>query len=207
MADRRPTSRSRKTTLFALATAAVIGGSAVYLWQSPAWAQHMKHGMQGQHGHMHGADGTGHDEVNMPGLRGDNATPEESAELAVMFRNFETLSREVENLPNGIRTVTRSSDEHVMEALVNHVVGMIDRVGQLDDPQIMIQSPTLDIFFVRGERILSDVEITEDGIVVVQTSDDPEVVEALHVHAAEVSAMAERGMDAVHEMMMRRAGN
>lgn len=35
--------------------------------------------------HMHGADGTGHDEVNMPGLRGLDATPEESAELAVMF--------------------------------------------------------------------------------------------------------------------------
>jgi hypothetical protein len=27
----------------------------------------------------------------------------------------------------------------------------------------------------------------------------------LHTHAAEVSAMAERGMQAVHEMMMQRA--
>lgn len=165
------------------------------------------HGRGGGHGHMHGADGTGHDEVNMPGLRGENATPEESAELAIMFRAFQTITRDVENLPNGIRTVTRSSDPAVMDALVSHVVGMIDRVGQKDDPGIFIQSPTLDIFFARGERILSDVEVTEAGVVVIQTSEDPEVVEAMQVHAAEVTDMADRGMQAVHEMMMRRAGN
>jgi hypothetical protein len=95
----------------------------------------------------------------------------------------------------------------VMDALVSHTVGMIDRVGQKDDPQIMIQSPTLDIFFARGEGILSEVEVTEDGIVVIQTSDDPALVEALYVHADEVTAMVERGMHAVHEMMMKRAGN
>lgn len=177
---------------------ALVGGTA-------AMAQ-----MQGQgsgHGHMHGADGTGHDMVNMPGLRGENATPKESAELAILFRNFRTLSREVENLPNGIRTVTRSSDPAVMEALVSHAVGMIDRVGQQDDPKIFIQSPTLDMFFARGDRILSDVEVTEEGLVVIQTSDDPELVDAMQVHAAEVTAMADRGMQAVHEMMMQRAGN
>lgn len=169
-----------------------------------AWAQMHGGGHGVTHGHMHGADGSGHDEVNMPGLRGENATPEESAELAVLFRNFETLSREVENLPNGIRTVTWSSDPAVMEALVSHVVGMIDRVGRKDDPKIFIQSPTLDLFFERSETIVSDVEVTEDGIVVVQTSHDPDVIAAMQLHAAEVTAMADRGMQAVHEMMMRR---
>jgi hypothetical protein len=71
----------------------------------------------------------------------------------------------------------------------------------------MIQSPTLDIFFDRGPAIQSRIDVTDEGIVVVQTSDDPEVVEALHTHAAEVSAMADRGMQAVHEMMMQRAAN
>ncbi|MDA7429304.1 hypothetical protein PGB28_12605 [Primorskyibacter aestuariivivens] len=190
---------------FARRTVAVIGVVLTLGGGYAAFAQ--MHGHGGGHGHMHGDDGTGHDEVNMPGLRGENATPEESAELAVLFRNFQTLSREVENLPNGIRTVTRSSDPAVMEALVSHAVGMIDRVGQKDDPRIFIQSPTLDIFFARGERILSDVEVTDEGLVVIQTSDDPDVVEAMQVHAAEVTDMAERGMQAVHEMMMQRAGN
>lgn len=168
---------------------------------APALAQ--MHG----HGHMHGADGTGHDMVNMPGLQGENATAEESAELALMFQRFQTLSRKVENLPNGIRTVTHSSDPQVMDALVSHTVGMIDRVGQMNDPKIFIQSPTLDIFFARGDRIQSEVDVTDEGVIVVQTSDDPEVVAALHTHAAEVTAMVEQGMHAVHQMMMQRPSN
>jgi hypothetical protein len=168
---------------------------------SPAVAQ--MHG----HGHMHGADGTGHNMATMPGLRGENATAEESAELALMFRRFQTMTREVENLPNGIRTVTRSSDPEVMDALVSHAVGMIDRVGQMDDPKIFIQSPTLDLFFLRGDRILSEIDVTEEGLVVVQTSDDPELIAAMHTHAAEVTAMVEQGMHAVHMMMQQRAGN
>ena len=161
----------------------------------------------GMHARHHGADGTGHDEVNMPGLKGENASARESEELAIMFRNFETLSREVTELPNGIRTVTKSSDEAVMAALASHVSGMIGRVENKDDPKIFIQSPTLDIFFARGDKIHSEIDVNDEGIVVVQTSDDPEVVAAMHTHAAEVSAMAERGMQAVHEMMMKRAGN
>ena len=162
----------------------------------------MKHGMHG-----HGSDGTGHDEMNMPGLRGLNATSTESAELATMFRNFDTITRDVTNLPNGIRTITNSSDEYVMEALVSHVIGMIDRVENGDDPKIMIQSPTLDIFFSRGDAITTEIDVTDEGIIVIQTSDDPDLVDALQIHAAEVTDMADRGMHAVHEMMMKRAGN
>lgn len=181
--------------------------SAVALFvagQSIAVAQMSGHG-GGMH--RHGAGGMmQHDMTNMPGLRGLDATPEESAELAVMFNNFHLIDRTVENLPNGIRTVTNSTDEDVMAALVSHVVGMIDRVEDGRDPQIFIQSPTLDIFFLRGDRIATQIDVTDEGIVVVQTSDDPELVEALQVHAAEVTDMAERGMEAVHDAMMRRGG-
>ena len=171
----------------------------------PASAQTAGHGHgAGMH---HGADGTGHDVVNMPGLRGLDATPEESAELAVMFRAFQQIERSVTNLPNGIRTVTFSENPDVMDVLVSHVAGMITRVEEGRDPQIFIQSPTLDIFFVRGDRILSEVDVTDEGVIVIQTSEDPEVVAALHTHAAEVTAMVEQGMHAVHQMMMRRVAN
>lgn len=184
---------SKGIIIGAVVLAGAVGAGGMYVAMSGGYnpIDHHRGGMMGQH-----------DEVNMPGLRGENATPEESAELAVMFRNFETITREVENLPNGIRTVTRSSDPAVMDALVSHVVGMIDRVDQLDDPKIRIQSPTLDIFFQRGTGITSDIDVTDDGIVVVQTSEDPEVVDALQIHAAEVTDMADRGMQAVHEKMM-----
>ena len=155
----------------------------------------------------HSANGMGHDMKNMPGLRGANASQTESDELAVMFENFDTITREVTNLPNGIRTVTRSSDEDVMAVLVSHIVGMVDRVRRSDDPQIFIQSPTLDILFANGAEMQSQIEVTEEGIVVVRTSTDPDVVAALHIHAAEVSDMADRGMQAVHDAMAQRADN
>lgn len=181
--------------------AAVIGGSAFVMTAGGHRAHDALHEM-----HMRGG-GMGHDEANMPGLRGANATEAETEELAVMFRGFASMTREVTNLPNGIRTLTSSSDPAVMERLVSHVVGMIGRVDAGDDPEIVIQSPTLDIFFVRGDAITSEIDVTDEGILVTQTSDDDELVEALQLHAGEVSAMAERGMDAVHEMMATHAGN
>lgn len=162
---------------------------------------------QGMGMHRHGADGTGHDMTNMPGLRGLDATPEESAELARMFQNFQDISRTVTNLPDGIRTATRSDDPDLMATLLSHVMGMIMRVEEGRDPKVFIQSPTLDIIFERADSILTAIDITEEGVIVTQTSTDPEVVAALQTHAAEVSAMVDRGMDAVHDMMMARARN
>jgi len=163
-------------------------------------AMHAKmHGTDGAHG-MHAE----HDMTNMPGLKGRDATAEESEELAVMFRRFQEITRTVENLPNGIRTVTFAEDEELMGIVTSHVIGMIDRVDMGRDPEVIIQSPTLDILFERRASIVTEMDVTEDGIIVIQTSDDPEVVAALHTHAAEVSAMVERGMEAAHEMMAAR---
>lgn len=189
------TARDRNPVLATAVLGLMLGAVA---FATPMAAQNM-------HGHAqgHGHGGMMHDGATMPGLRGENATPEESAELAILFRNFDTITREVENLPNGIRTITRSSDQAVMDALVSHTVGMIDRVAQKNDPKIFIQSPTLEAFFLHGDEILSNVEMSDDGVIVVQTSENPALVEALQVHAAEVTAMADRGMAAVHEMMMQ----
>lgn len=191
--------------------AKIVMGFAAIILAGAVGARGMHYVMSGGYNSMdhhrsgmgHNGSGMGqHDEVNMPGLRGENATPEESAELVVIFRNFETITREVQNLRNGIRTVTRSSDPAVMDALVSHSVGMIDRVGRLDNPKIRIQSATLDAFFLHGEGIVSEVSVQDEGLVVIQTSDNPEMVKALQTHAAEVTDMANRGMQAVHEMMM-----
>jgi hypothetical protein len=198
-----------------LAKFAIVGALAVAAIASvPAIAQMMRgNGHGAMHAQMHGPnnghDGMrgggamgGHDEMTMPGLRGENVTGEESDEMALLFRQFQTLTRTVENLPDGIRSVTSSSDPAVMDALVSHVTVMIGRVEAGDDPQVFIQSPTLDIFFERRAALRTEIEVTDAGIVVTQTSDDPELVQALHTHAAEVSDMAARGMEAVHERMM-----
>lgn len=80
--------------------------------------------------HGHGADGTGHDAATMPGLRGPDAAPRESAGTRVLFDRFTDLTRSVETLPGGIRTVTILPNPMVMDALVSHVTGMIARVEE-----------------------------------------------------------------------------
>lgn len=184
---------TRRTTVLA-------GLSALVFAPGRLWGQMSGHGT-----HMHGADGTGHNEVTMPGLRGLDASPAESAEIEVMFRNFPAIERKVTLLPDGIKTITFSSDPDLYDVIVSHVVGMIARVEEGRDPQILIQSPTLDILFDRRDTIKTEIDVTDTGIVVRQTSTDPDVVAALHLHANEVSDMAARGMQAVHEMMMKRA--
>lgn len=191
----------RKRTPAIIAFLATLTGGGIYLFATSGSVMAQMHSIgQGMHGH--GADGTGHDEATMPGLRSVDTSPEETAEMAKMFQNFQTISRAVTNLPNGIHTITNSTDEEVMAALVSHVTGMIQRVEDGRDPKVFIQSPTLDIFFQRGEGIETEIEITDEGIVVIQTSDDPDLVTALQTHAAEVTDMADRGMASVHERMM-----
>ena len=158
------------------------------------------HGTQG-----HAVDENGaliHDEVLMPGLVGENTTVDEIRDMQELFVNHAGLTRTVENLPDGIRTVTTADTEGLRDALVNHVASMIYRVEEKFDPQVPIQSPTLDLLFEKPELIVTEIEYTDTGVTVTQTSQDAEIVATLQTHAAEVSDMALRGMMSVHERMM-----
>ena len=51
--------------------------------------------------------------------------------------------------------------------------------------------------------IVTKNEITDYGIAIIQTATDPKVVAALQEYALEVSDLAERSMEAVHEQMIK----
>jgi len=159
------------------------------------------HGQSG-HGQGGGMSQHQHDEVNMPGLNGIDTTEVEVDDLKRIFRNHTKIERRVENLANGIRTVTETGDETLRESIVNHVALMVTRLEEDRNPQVMIQSPTLDRLFAFYDEVETEIELTDRGVAVLQTSANPEVVALLQKHAGEVSDMAERGMQAVHERMM-----
>lgn len=186
----------RRNVLLAAGALALLGGLA-YANRYPL--EHLV--MSGMHGmgagHM-GGMGMGHM------FKGVDTTPAEEAELRAMFDAHSQITRTVENLPNGIRTVTETTNPELREQLVNHVVGMIDRVDQGRDPKVMIQSLTLDILFKNRALIVTEMEPTETGMIVIQTSDDAETVAALQKHAAEVSDLAARGIVSAQEAMMAR---
>ena len=82
---------------------------------------------------------------------------------------------------------------------------MVTRLQEGRNPEVIIQSPTLDALFDFYDEIDTEIETTELGVKVIQTSSNPNVVRLLQTHAAEVSDMANRGMEAVHERMTGQA--
>ena len=192
-----------KTTILYVA---VFGLGALAMWFAP----HMLNGshdyaeqMKAHHGSSEeGQVNHSHDEVNMPGLQGKDTTENEVDDLKTIFKNHKQITRTVENISNGITTTTETTDDKLRDALVRHVVAMVARLEEKRDPKIIIQSPTLDKLFAESDAIQTNITMTELGIVVTQTSANPIVVKTLQTHAAEVSDMARRGMEAVHERML-----
>ncbi len=176
-----------------VAAAALVSGlGAAVLAQPAGGSGHgMGQAMRGGHGMM-------------AMLRGVDTTSAEVSEMRDLFMNHHQISRSVTNLPDGIRTITESDNPDLAAVIVSHVAGMNLRVQEGLDPQVPIQSPTLDVLFANRDLIETILEPTPTGIMVTQTSPDPATVAALQAHAAEVSEMVAHGMAAVHRSMTQR---
>ena len=155
---------------------------------------------------MHGPMGRGMMGSGMMGMHHGSATASEHEDLRTLFLDHARIKRSVTNLPDGIRTVTESDDPAVAAVIRRHVAEMGKRVEQGRDPNLPIESDALRAIFRNKDKIRSAYEVTEKGIVVVQTSTDAETVKILQTHAAEVTELARRGMAAAHDAMMRNGG-
>jgi len=173
----------------------------------------MHHGMGGMRSGMmrggmmgDGMMGGGMMGGGMMGMAHDSATMEQLRVIHTLFVNHDRIKRTVTNLPNGIRTVTQSDDQEIAALLKSHVNDMMKRVGAGDDPGLPIESDALHSIFRDKDKIRTSVESTANGVVVVQTSDDPKAVAELQEHAAQVTDFAQEGMAAIHTAMMRKFG-
>ena len=199
----------------------VIGGIAAATLLVGGWAlaqsaeygpgamRGMGMGMQGQMGSgMRGQMGPGMMGIGsgMMGLNGGSATMDERGDIHGLLFNHDRIKRTVTNLPDGIRTVTESDDPEVAATIKKHVTEMGKRVEEGRDPGLPIESPALHSIFRGKDKIKTAYETTEKGIIVIQTSTDASAVKALQDHAAEVTDLAQRGMVAAHEAMMKNGG-
>lgn len=144
-----------------------------------------------QAGHHGGADGRGSMMAQM-------------AEVHALFANHDRMTRTVTNLPNGVRTVTESSDPNVAKLLQDHVATSRRQVESGIDPGLPMESDALRAIYANYRNIRTAVEMTPTGVIVVQTSDDAATVAALQQHAAEVTAFVNEGMAAMRKAMMKR---
>ena len=133
---------------------------------------------------------------------GDAAFQADMQLVHEMLAGHDKIRRTVENLPNGIRTVTESDDPQIAQALKAHVASMEQR---LKDGRIFnLFSSTLPVLFDNKEKINTTVEMTQNGAIVTQTSADAKVVAALQAHAGEVDELARDGMAAMMRGMRSR---
>lgn len=153
-------------------------------------------------GHGGGMIGMG----GMMGMGRDSATRAQMSVIHELLFDHDRITRTVTRLPDGIRTVTESDDPAIARLIKEHVLTMNARVFAKDDPGLPMESEALHAIFRNPEKIRTWTELTAKGIVIVQTSSDAATAAALQQHASEVSDLAERGMMAMHEAMMKNRG-
>lgn len=141
--------------------------------------------------------------MGMMGMRHDSATMAQMRVIHELVVNHDRIERTVTNLPNGIRTVTTSTDPALARLIKDHVLTMGQRVSRGDDPGLPMESEALRSLFRGKDKIHTVTDTTATGTIVIQTSSDSSIVAALQQHAAEVTDLVRRGMPAMHEAMRR----
>ena len=199
----------KNITSYFLIFIAGVGAAFFYLHHDKAGhnraEMHEPHHGKPSANKYHANDAHKHDEVNIPGKQGKDTTEQEVRDLKEIFRSHKGISRVVSNITDGIVTTTEAEDETLRDAIISHVSMMVTRLEEGKNPEVIIQSPTLDALFAVHNEIDTEIELTDTGVRVIQTSSNPRVVALLQAHAAEVSDMSERGMQAVHERMAGRS--
>jgi intracellular sulfur oxidation DsrE/DsrF family protein len=108
-----------------------------------------------------------------------------------LLQNHSRITRTVKELPNGVETVTESSDPGIADKIKEHVKWMAYRVEEIHP--IRMRDPLFAELFRHADKIRMNYQKTEKGVKVVETSDDPYVVGLIQAHANVVSKFVERG--------------
>lgn len=110
-----------------------------------------------------------------------------------LLTNHEMIERRVEDIPNGVRTITTSEDPEIAELIRTHVRQMKARYNR-DQPIRMMDPVFRELFRNRHKTSLAFEDIP-GGIRVTHTSSDPQVVLLIRQHARRfISEAANEGM-------------
>jgi hypothetical protein len=98
-----------------------------------------------------------------------------------LLQRHDRIRRDVENVASGIRAQTTSPDREVAELIRVHVRRMKARVE--DGDAIRLMDPVFREIFKHHTEVVMDVEQIPGGVVVVETSTDPQVELLIRQHA------------------------
>lgn len=108
-----------------------------------------------------------------------------------LLTHHKQITRTVKNLPNGVETLTESTNAEVAAKIKEHVKWMKERVEK--SRPIRMRDPLFAELFRHVDKIDFEYEQTDNGVRVTETSKDPMVVKLIQAHAKTVSAFVEKG--------------
>lgn len=118
---------------------------------------------------------------------------EDMQSIRGLLASHKSIERKVEDVPNGVRTVTTSSDPRVAELIRTHVRQMRDRY-QSGQP-VRAMDPLFRELFERRQEARLQITDIPGGVEVLHTSPNAEVVLLIRQHARHfVNSAVERGM-------------
>jgi hypothetical protein len=134
----------------------------------------------GMGGMMGGAGGMGGMMQDMPAIHG-------------LLMHHDEIQRSVEDIPNGVRTVTTSKDPKVASLIREHVWQMKRRIEQ--GQPIRQMDPLFVELFKNHQHIHMKIEDVPGGVRVEETADEARVVPLVRQHAHKaVSEFVAQGM-------------
>jgi hypothetical protein len=108
-----------------------------------------------------------------------------------LLRDHTKIRRTVRHIDRGLEAETESDDPRIAALIKDHVLAMKDRIR--DGYPVRGWDPVFRELFKRHHLIRLDVVLTEKGVKIVETSDDPETVRLMRSHAAGVSDFVKEG--------------
>lgn len=102
-----------------------------------------------------------------------------------------SITREVREIPGGVETKTTTTDADLVPVLRKHAREMLLRVERQEP--VRMWDPVFRSVFEHGDKVKSVATDIDGGILVRETSDDPEVAPMIRAHAAKVSTFVDKG--------------
>lgn len=102
-----------------------------------------------------------------------------------------SIARKVKEIDGGVETRTTTSKPELVEQLRTHVSQMTARLES--GRPVRMWDPVFRGLFEHADEVVIRSQEIDGGLLVTETSDNPEVTRLIRAHAAKVSEFAERG--------------
>ena len=103
----------------------------------------------------------------------------------------ERIQRELEYLPNGVRARTRADDPEIVALLHDHVPSMKQRLEE--NFGLRFWDPAFAELFAQHGKIRMELTLLPDGVLIEETSDDPNVVTLIQAHGQIINLFVAHG--------------